>query len=1767
MSSYINQIENEIERQISKNNDLSIIRLEGFDSPLIYKEICSYFKNTSLLNLHAKLSKEKYEEFKNEDDPLYYKSLEFLEKNDYIDLDGSMTRWRNNSTEVESQYKKTLILLMGTEVVPDKGGLADFYKISPEIILNIIKKDYSIWFKEILRENGIDEKYLKALNTLFTSLFKNVNTDLIKLSNLVDYLGELELFTIDDIIQEICMRLDKDWGIPSISTEKKAPKANNLLKGKLKSAEIIDKSFKFITRIQFKKGTTKSAYSKLIQKIDKYAEEKNIDREDKFPLDTQIFNNYEEFKENLLDFIEGKNYLELRDKFIKIDFSLIDDILNLKLPTEPTTPKDKTNKIFGEPIEAYITMISESILEYKKEYRELPESLEIRVSSIKLSNCSTDEEKDHLYSLICMCLGGIIEYLQINEGILAENINISYIKNLDPFNKESINNGLIDVPITKSSNINELSKITFDIRVRGEEKARKKEYIYCFSPVDSWIVDFIILNNSNLLDINYSTVKVPLYIKASNLSDYFKCESDEEFFMKLYKISTQVYDGEYQTIIGSELENEEINNEFGNLIYEYKKLLNIISNNGYYYTLINDNYNKRVFMRYSSLLKVARDNYDNLTSTQRESLFLLLNMFLIGEKSFNEFKSNKCNSILIPAYHPVMLEKMYYKVEYLKNSLEEVVSFINIDKVNNEKKLSKILSYNYRMCSITSGLDAYCFNGNRLITSDKIHGRYAIYAMDNSAYNLISDKSYDSNFVEDSEIDKKELIKRTHKSNIITQNIVDYLKTFPARVDGINILFVNPDDMQHIVAGVHDAVEHLKDKINTVNINIRIVVPKNRVGGSDYLKFWLDNCFEDDGNTNISTCINYIDFESSKLQNQLTKIIDFEDLTYIYKILNESEIGFVKVSNESIYEECKYPSVYTPMPISVTQETRAVDISQRQFITSNEHLQLTHKYMRPNEIESMYRVVKKLQVVEKKRELVDYIHEKSNWVVCLDETIDKNLLNTDNSKIIGFSTGQGVFGELNTTVSARSDILLDVQMKLKNKLMSKFTKWLPEIADKAANNCIDISKDLDGSKMLKALNPHDYEIHNYLAYVLTMQSIHMNNDDNRYVIRTLINLDNYMHWFDNNIGVEVNRESKLRPDFLVLEVEKNDELFDKEIPLKIKATVIECKMAKESETYIEEAKNQIIEGITVLAQNFSQLNKSVNRRYWYNQLYRALIFSKIKISDNEPGYDVLIDKISNIYEVKFEIEWNGKVYAYWIDRNDDKFTVEEIKEREDIEFNLNKLEVYTGGQLFIQKLLLPKESREIDLEFNEDIEVTQEKSQFALEVLEVNIDEFDDIFSDINENDEEEDEVYTDRRDENQDKEGTKLSSVAENNYNDNNGYEMGKDNKLSQIVSDNLEGVKEEKESDIRFLLGEDIRTKEKIYWEYKHKQLNNRHLLINGNSGSGKTYCIQTLILEATRNNISTIVFDYTDGFTRSKLSPLLLESLGDKFEERYVKYQKFPINPFKRGKDTFNGQEFDEPYVDVANRIASSFKNVYNFGPQQRNTIYSAVLEGIKMYGDNMTLSLLEEKLNEIGDNTASTVISKIKPLVDYDPFQQDSSFSWENIISKNGEMYVIQLSGFDREIQVILTDLILWDIWNYAVRNGNEEVPIPLVLDEAQNLSHGENTPSGKILAEGRKFGISGWYATQFMKGRLDSGEIGNLQQAAQKLYFSPPEESIVEVSKYIDISSDGSKMWAEKLSKLTKGYCVTTGYKAKENKIDKYEPKIIKITSLEERINI
>ena len=207
------------------------------------------------------------------------------------------------------------------------------------------------------------------------------------------------------------------------------------------------------------------------------------------------------------------------------------------------------------------------------------------------------------------------------------------------------------------------------------------------------------------------------------------------------------------------------------------------------------------------------------------------------------------------------------------------------------------------------------------------------------------------------------------------------------------------------------------------------------------------------------------------------------------------------------------------------------------------------------------------------------------------------------------------------------------------------------------------------------------------------------------------------------------------------------------------------------------------------------------------------------------------------------------------------------------------------------------------------------------------------------------------------------------------------------------------------------------------------------------------------------------------------------------------------------------------------------------------------------------------DELENQKADTVLSKIRPFIDLDPFVQGENFGWEQIRdSDEGIVYVIQFDGYGRDVQILLTELLLWDIWNFSVKTGDESKPFILVMDEAQNLSHGDKSPSAKILTEGRKFGISGWYATQFMKPQLSDDEIQRLQQAGQKLYFCPPDDGVMAVAKNIDISSQGAKDWSERLKKLKKGECVTCGSMLRNDRWIKYDPKIIKVTSLQERLS-
>lgn len=384
--------------------------------------------------------------------------------------------------------------------------------------------------------------------------------------------------------------------------------------------------------------------------------------------------------------------------------------------------------------------------------------------------------------------------------------------------------------------------------------------------------------------------------------------------------------------------------------------------------------------------------------------------------------------------------------------------------------------------------------------------------------------------------------------------------------------------------------------------------------------------------------------------------------------------------------------------------------------------------------------------------------------------------------------------------------------------------------------------------------------------------------------------------------------------------------------------------------------------------------------------------------------------------------------------------------------------------------------------------------------------------------------------------------------------------------VNENIPSQKNEN-STIRVLLGRAENSNHLVYWEFGNKELPNRHLLISGKSGQGKTYFMQCLLLELSKIGVSSIVVDYTEGFLPNQLEPEFKEFFGSKLIQRVIYTEKFPINPFKKNIRDIGGITLPESNTDIAERIKSVFSSVYkSLGIQQLNAIYEATLTGLEKYGDEMTLDLLRRFLEEDSNSYSKTALSQIRPLIDRDPFTKHSSLNWDEILTSKGNVFIIQLTGYPRDVQLIITEFILWDLWNHSLRVGNKEIPIPVLLDEAQNLDHSEKSPSSKILTEGRKFGWSGWYATQFLKSQLDSDELARLQNASQKVYFAQPEQEISYVLNSISTDSSGKKLLESKLASLKKGQCIVHGPVVKElGGLSSPRATVIEVIPLSERI--
>lgn len=1729
----------------------TIILVNGFEKLKYYVSLAERVDNQlkdNAYKVNIKLAKKKWDKLVSS---AASEDILTMRQHDWVADKESVTYYRN-------QHCHNVLVLLGTEDEEDTGGLANCFQITPDTITSALDGEYHKVFKSCFNE-VLTKEDEGCIDGAYKALFEYIPVDICKLSDLADDWNHL-FTTIEEFCEEFGKTLNL-WGMP------------NRVDMPLKMSEVTKKKNflrderEFITGKFFQK-LSKKKYVGLREKISAYAES------GKYAVGTNWaaygFTDYNEFSDVLLEFAREENVAANKERLLKMDYSIINDILKLKI-SDPKIGKVTEKSITGDPL----CVVLNTLLAALRDAKDRKDAAEIKfvfdsASIVTGYTDADDDEKQRLlvkaWKNVCVHTNGVFDFINKDEWkIFGRTVKISCgtVNFFDPC--KVYDN--ISSYVTVATGTNTLNKVMFYVTLYGydgkplrsdkddEEKLMRKHYAWKFSADAPWLFDFNnIVFDDSLTNAGANCVPIGVMNHARNAT---AIRSEDEFF-DLYGEESVDFSNDLTELMGSRLKGAEydlklkFDEPFRILGERFCELSREISQNGFYKCMCGD----KVTEFYKQYILIA-DNILKHSFCENEEWIkdVFLQAFTILDSADYIENETDPDSVIIPPWHPSAIQKIADQKRFLIDGISQKIADIDEAKKNNISE--DILDHFTRMSEIQSTIDVFPAKGNDYMGVLGVFGDFCVYGNEK---NITSVRTHlkdvlRKDAIYDEEFKTAELTRVNDDARMFFDVLRSYVGAMPSAEYSLNVVFVNPPELQPIISAVSKYVRDIREKNADIAINMKIYIlvrPENK-GGKNYLTYWMDEYFSEDKNTSIRI---YMNEWSSAVE--LAKLMpDDSDIVFNMDLLHTESFNFIPNSSKSTsaVTDCRFPIVYKPSPMSKTSMKRKIELTQTQFSVSYKYSQVVRYKKNHDTIpQGEYLAVRETEVDDTTKKIIDMLHKKAYWVVCIDRVMDGALLRWKNENnqydIIGFSTGKGMYGQYNLTITARNSIIKTVEKKMRDRLRQLF-KWSDEEIDKATKTVMGEARGLDGISMLSAISQRGTKIHEFMAYVLT--SLRERNNSSKSALRIIIHLDSYKHWFDNS---RTDDDSK-RPDFLLLSVEDTDN--DK---LKLKAEILECKIARSSNSsqHIDKGVTQAEHGIEQLQRLFDPESKSIERRYWYAQLYRALVFAQVTFADNTNAFFDLSGKLREILDGNFEITWNGRVLGYWVDMQGDQEVVK----------NIHGIDVYNIPQKCIQKLLLVSDNPsfiEID---NDTLDLIDDEKEIKQE--------------------EEAEEKIKQERKNIFDRREPKTSILREKNKEARTSLEQSEDiNTLTSLeeknefvactseqgdviptkeveaaVDDAVVISTDRNIEDIRVLIGKD-RGQSDVYWEFGNKELANRHLLITGTSGQGKTYSIQTMLYELSKSNVSSVIFDYTEGFRPEQLEGNFVDKMGDHIHQRVCKFQKVPINPFKRQYVEFSGDKYPEKDADIAARFANIITHVYKFGEQQFAAIFEAVRIGLSKYKDGMNMTRFQEELEngKQANKAAQTVISKMQPFFYTVEFEEESDFDWGNILyTTESNATIFQLTGMDREMQVIVTELMLWDLWHYSTKNGSKERPFVVVLDEAQNLSHKANSPSCKILTEGRKFGWSAWYATQSLQV-LSDDEVTRLLQSAVKMYFKPTDIEMVKMAKQLD-PTDGNA-WLGPLKALKKGECIVVGPRIqRDGSFRVGRPTVTNVTSFEER---
>lgn len=1701
------------------------VRLSGFEDAVIYEATARalHQRYDREIKVVTCLSDEKWREFQARNDDRQNAALQSMRVRGWIAENHSLTHYRNLPMQ-DAQ----LIVMMGTEAVADQGGLNDCFYLDPLRLEEELEERYHLVFP--CRAGKWEQEEANCIDRLCKDLFALVPKSLCKLSEQADRWGDLdsarefvEKFYEDLPFWGLCVQREK---LPSVSKIASPSSKKNFLQ----------KNFDFIKRKAFQKMSQKK-YLEYLGKMEQYRTEDGAEYADDWPSwDKQSLPSYDQYAAALRRYISGQDIEETRNLLTGAEFSVTDAVLNLKVVAPKPPKKPKEQAVYGPPLTAF----AQAVLTALCAEEDCPfDELRIVVKSVELADAVNPlvplDESVQLaegWRRVCWHTGGVAEILS-RWGFEYAGQEISITLARDVFDpqcaRRNVNQGLVCV----ASASKKLDKLTFEMqkRFQGEllrPREKRDTYEWRFTLRDNWAVAFSPLNAlyTQWKEREFDSF-VPLFT-AERFSDWMEAKSEEEF---LDILDESVISGELDitSYFGGKCASSEKAKEwiarFSELGRCFMDFCASLFSRGFYADL-NDVGDSKTVKLIDAYIGLGEEILRGGMTQEIEWVFeAFLYAFAIEKDDACIRAFENPAACILPPFHPAILEKLHDQTIFLLDGCKEwerdhagaSPSFEQVRKATQELA---------GLSQIREGVDIFPEKHRVYFGVRRAYANYCLYGREASDGNawmksiLQKEAVFDDNF-------KDSVFKEMNPAaEMIGDVIAAYIRALPNAADNLSLAFINPNDFQPVIAAVYRHIQRQKgksaDESRRVQILLNILVPPEDKGGRNYLSYWANTAFTQDENVDVRIYLN-----AWSTRDDLEKLLPSNlDFIFLMDVLKQDSLRFIqdRSDGQGGIGDCRFPIVYKPSPV-IEGAKRRIELTQPQFKAATIHSQAVY-YRDDYEMHPEYQrklVIREVSIDQDRQELISALHRKANWVVCADSGMDGALLRNragNEFQIIGFSTGRGPHGQYNVTITARQSIIYAVAERLKARLRQLF-HWEPAMIQNAASLCMEQARKLDGVSLFSAINPNDQNIRAFLAYLLS--SLQMADSENETALRTLVHLDSYRHWFSKN-ALEQDDNSAVMPDFLLIRAEIGEGG-----KLILHACVIECKIALYNDAYQirEKALQQIRAGLERLSEIFDPRSRSVRRRYWFAQLYRALAFSQITFYSHTAAYQEIAAAMRHILEGEFEIQWFGKGMCYWLDMPGD----EEIVSAEPGE---PPIELHEIPQKKIQRLLLRNPSADVAFVRNSDADFSGDNPERGAERPEL---------LDMAEYGAEE-------------PESPDMAQQSEMSESETIPPQQPEPETVPPQQSEPFRTPDAERKplSQIRVLVGKDNAGNE-VFWDFGHPQLPNRHLLITGTSGQGKTYSIQVMLRELSENGVSSVIFDYTEGFRKDQLEKPFRSALGERIQERIIYAAGVPINPFRRHEIEISGVKMREKISDVAQRIANIFAHVYDFKEQQFSAIYEACRMGMERYGDAMSMGGFKEKLAEVKNPAAKTVLSKMAPFLDSVEFAGDAEFDWGKVTQSHGTVTIFQLTNFVREVQVIITELMLWDAWHYNKKYGDKTKPFVVVLDEAQNLSHKADSPSAMILTEGRKFGWSAWFATQSLKV-LSDDEIVRLQQASFKLYFKPTDDELPRVARQLDGAA---------LRLLRKGQAIAAGDRLRPDGSFGYvRPVITNIASFEER---